>query len=531
MAKVKNVNKVKYNFDFRFNSIAGRTAVVLALLGVLYWMLKPVIEMPPQRDSGCFLYIGQNWLKGMVPYRDMWDHKGPLLYLLNAIGILINGFKGVLFLQILMTGAGLYFLFYTLQKFVNSVAALIIAFTGVFFLFFIHQSGNQTEQWAIGFQGITLFLYLGGKKETTVDKKKWLCIGIFMACSFLLRPNQIALWMVIAVFEVYNLVRRQQNGALFIRKFLLGLSGFLLPVTLFSLYFFSHNALDDMLDCLFRFNFIYTENANSDLINSVIAGFANIPSLWLVLVVTAVSPLLLFKNKGNYQYYVFGLMWWIFEILFSTMAGPGHLHYYIQWVLPVLFLFGISLYHLKQLNLSFQNLIYVQIFVSLIMSVSVFIKLKAAYAKQMSEVKTYQNEFRFREKVVDKVLEHTDEGDYVLEWGLVDGINFMSERPSPSRYFYPYALDTKGYTSSSRISEFLNDIKKNRPRLIIDASKMERFPQIDSINRDSFYRAKPHLKGLLPANINEFYSYVESNYNYIGNVGFMLLFKRKENNN
>ena len=44
----------------------------------------------PDRDSGVFLYTARQILSGDVPYRDIWDHKGPVLYFINVIGLLIE---------------------------------------------------------------------------------------------------------------------------------------------------------------------------------------------------------------------------------------------------------------------------------------------------------------------------------------------------------------------------------------------------------------------------------------------------------
>ena len=38
-----------------------------------------------QLDSIVFQQIGKEWLNGVLPYRDIWDLKGPLIFLLNAI--------------------------------------------------------------------------------------------------------------------------------------------------------------------------------------------------------------------------------------------------------------------------------------------------------------------------------------------------------------------------------------------------------------------------------------------------------------
>jgi hypothetical protein len=45
----------------------------------------------PSRDSGVFLYAGWRILSGELPYRDIWDHKPPLIYYLNALGLVVSG--------------------------------------------------------------------------------------------------------------------------------------------------------------------------------------------------------------------------------------------------------------------------------------------------------------------------------------------------------------------------------------------------------------------------------------------------------
>lgn len=52
MAKVKPVKSHKLKFDDSLNSLKFDVAIVLGFLVVCYWVMKPIIEMPPQRDSG-----------------------------------------------------------------------------------------------------------------------------------------------------------------------------------------------------------------------------------------------------------------------------------------------------------------------------------------------------------------------------------------------------------------------------------------------------------------------------------------------
>src|SRR5512134_3348825 len=42
------------------------------------------------RDSGVFLYVGWRLISGDIPYKDVWDHKPPLIYFVDALGLSIT---------------------------------------------------------------------------------------------------------------------------------------------------------------------------------------------------------------------------------------------------------------------------------------------------------------------------------------------------------------------------------------------------------------------------------------------------------
>ena len=52
-------------------------------------------------DANTYLTMGRGLLHGVVPYRDLFDHKGPLLYFVYALGALLSpsGFFGIYLLQ------------------------------------------------------------------------------------------------------------------------------------------------------------------------------------------------------------------------------------------------------------------------------------------------------------------------------------------------------------------------------------------------------------------------------------------------
>ena len=55
---------------------------------------------PPSEDAGVFFYGAQRILHGGLPYRDIWDHKPPGVYAIDAIGLALGGTAGVWAVQL-----------------------------------------------------------------------------------------------------------------------------------------------------------------------------------------------------------------------------------------------------------------------------------------------------------------------------------------------------------------------------------------------------------------------------------------------
>ena len=83
---------------------------------VLFLLALDSIISKPGGDSAIFIYVAQGILEGDIPYLDRWDHKGPLLYLLNLFGLLIHDTWGLWLVQgLFLLGASI-FAFLALRK-------------------------------------------------------------------------------------------------------------------------------------------------------------------------------------------------------------------------------------------------------------------------------------------------------------------------------------------------------------------------------------------------------------------------------
>lgn len=107
---------------------------ILFLVAVLMLPSNPVENLPGQ-DNGVFLYAGQRLLAGDTPYVDFWDHKGPLIFYVNALGLLLGAGSrwGVWLLEyvfLFFAAVGLYEIS-RLQKW-NTVSSSLVLLLGIF---------------------------------------------------------------------------------------------------------------------------------------------------------------------------------------------------------------------------------------------------------------------------------------------------------------------------------------------------------------------------------------------------------------
>jgi 4-amino-4-deoxy-L-arabinose transferase-like glycosyltransferase len=89
--------------------------------------ISPYFYPFPDRDSGVFAYIGRRILNGDLPYRDVWDHKPPLIFYLNALGLKIapDSLWGIWLLSVILLAVAIFCSLKLLSRLFNSEIALV----------------------------------------------------------------------------------------------------------------------------------------------------------------------------------------------------------------------------------------------------------------------------------------------------------------------------------------------------------------------------------------------------------------------
>lgn len=61
--------------------------LALAVVLSLDQWCSPLVGGVPTEDPGRYLTVAQGWMEGLMPYRDLFDHKGPLVYVFHLFAL------------------------------------------------------------------------------------------------------------------------------------------------------------------------------------------------------------------------------------------------------------------------------------------------------------------------------------------------------------------------------------------------------------------------------------------------------------
>lgn len=528
---------------------------VLVAMGItLMLSVAPSFRSVPGRDSGVFLYMASLVLEGKLPYRDVWDHKPPAIYYLDALGLALGGrtLWGVWAIQTLFVCAAILLGFALMRKALGVAPALFgsVAWLGTLGLLLIWD--NYPEEYALPLQFGSLYLFYEIGQLERPQHRAWpgtikkVFIGVSAATCFLLKPTLVGTQLTIVAVLTF---RRMSPGSRARRNDILGdlgaiCAGILLVLIPVTAYFYANGALEQAFDAVFSYGIVYSAAPSGDRLLSILSGLGGLPALsgtpalalisWIGICRQALSSYRHEKvvgrgsladgcngSKGsnstssNPAYRLLALLMLIdlpIELLLVAIPGRSYGYYYTA-CLPA---FGIlcavfarTLMEAVNARAPWIRAGCLCLFLPVLVGVPVLI-VSNRIVMPTSTAATRAQAARY-------IADHTSVGDQVLLWGDEPGLNFAAGRRSPSRFAYQYPLYTSGYGDESLVMEFLSDIKNSRPALIIDASASDRItPPIDVTAREQW---APMLVYDMPPQMSEVFHYINSHYQFVGSLG------------
>lgn len=283
-------------------------------------------------DCSFFLIIARGIICGKIPYIDLFDHKGPIFFWMEAIGYLFGGRTGVFVFQCILLICDLFIIDRITELFHADFSVGALSFVSVFFTLFQH--GNLTEEFCTPMILAALYYELKFLLSENEKHSPFMayCYGIILGLLAFIRLNNAIVPCALLLCIAIVLIQKKQWGNLLgnILCGILGLATVTFPV---CFYYYRHGALYDMLYGTFLHNLIYAKNNTH---YPIMSSFL----YYLVLYLPGICASIIFwtkwKTERNRVY---------ISLLFATVLTYGMLVYtnvYMHYFMLGLPLFVVS---------------------------------------------------------------------------------------------------------------------------------------------------------------------------------------------
>lgn len=407
-------------------------------------------------DSSVFKTVALMMNNGYMPYRDSFDHKGPLIFLINFFGMKISPYRGAWvfeFVALFVTFAVIYKI---ARLFCGRVFSCISVLASTHLLFDYYVGGNLVEEYAMPFLAVSLYIYLDYFINHKITRCRLVICGLGLGAICMLRPNMLSVWFVFSIAVLIDCIRKKDWGNIwcFVLFFLLGFCIIVLPIVI---WLACNHAFEAFIEDYIIFNFVYSA-AGKGMKWYAFFTFFKTKDL---LIVTIITIYLLCTQKNKFLYGIY-LVYIFCTVLLMGMAGRTAPHY--GMVLVPMFAFPIA----KLLSVfgSEPNAKSFKIVASLYILSTV---LPSWFGLMSNMMTIYQdrNEDHHSElvrSVCQVVMDNTSEEDHISVCGSWDIIYLMSNRMHATKYSYLFPV---GRMMPSIMDEYFEQLTEEQPKIIV----------------------------------------------------------------
>ena len=222
---------------------------------------SPLYPHYSNSDSSIFVLIGKGITEGKLCYVDLFDHKGPVLFFLEALGWKIGGRTGIWLLECAAMLLSELAILGICRQLKAKPWLPIVSSAVVLFYTFCH--GNLTEDYSLPliygsiYFAVKYFLSASDRHPVRYAYFYGICVGLI---AFIRINNALIIFALILGIMI-DLIRKQQLPNMF-ANLAAGLLGVVTIAAPICLYFYFHGSLYDMIYATFLYNLIYAEESS-----------------------------------------------------------------------------------------------------------------------------------------------------------------------------------------------------------------------------------------------------------------------------
>lgn len=320
-------------WSFLKKVFTGFIFVLVAVMFVLFFSVSttPLLSFSIEGDSATFQTIGKYWVQGKIPYIDLWDHKGPIIFFINALGYWMTDSKvGVCLIQVIALIITEFFAYKIYRSEFSKKYAIALTIVTVLALSLNYSEGNGTEEYALPLLMVSYYCMLrwcdAVQNKQMEHQPKWAILygACFSFCLLTRVTNAVGICIGVAFISI-NLVLQRKWRNLF-ENAVMFITGFLLVAFPFFAYFEANHCLDEMWYGTITYNMQYADHSGFQWKQTVkenlelLLGFSNCIGLLFT------GFVIIFLNKRQHAA---GVLWALIatSTLVLLASSNNYLHY------------------------------------------------------------------------------------------------------------------------------------------------------------------------------------------------------------
>lgn len=338
-------------------------------------------------DSSVYQYIGKQILEGKMPYRDIFDHKGPLIYLWHALGQFIHPLTGQYYLETIILFLALLFAFkLTNQHLKNNFLSFLIVILVFSTTPHIDTIGN-TENLSLIPIFYILYFYQTLQKKQKLPIKDYFLFGFTCQFLLLIKANYLIIPFCLTLQLLFYLIKNKKYQTLqnFIIFAFLGALN--LSIIVIS-WLYINDALLPFYKDYFLFNLEYsTLHTKQQLIIETFNTFIKLPGIIISFILILLLLINLKKYSKNQKNIIITLITTYLLTFISLITTGNPVTHYVFILYPITIILSAYLFMLipntsKKIpycSLSIKNSINILLIIASLISTTYTIKKSKHY--------------------------------------------------------------------------------------------------------------------------------------------------------
>ena len=484
---MKKFHLPAWNEKSKENLIALFAAAILAFFFLLNSPLHIWKLADTDVDSSVFKTVALMMDKGYMPYKDSFDHKGPLIYVLNYWGLKISYYRGVWLFEMMFMTITLFMLYKIARLRTKISSSLLVALTAMSMLFGYFGGGNFTEEYAMPFIAIAEFIFLDYLLNNHISWYRIAISGISMGAVCMLRPNMIAVWIVFCAAIFFQKMWKKEWKQLgqFVLWFLVGFSVTVIP---FIIWLSANGALQACIEDYILFNIRYS---------SAEGGTATLSAKWISFFTFASSTVyfmsfmcIAYHLKKNSFLNITYAIYMIIGLILVSMAGTTYSHYGMVLVPVVIYPLSLIMEDIEKLSNQ-------EIAVVIKMLITVYLMTAVIIPKSIGTIKnilpsylerdTEQFDVKMQE-LCETVSNLTSEDDAISVYGNMDFVYVKTHRKHATVYSYQYRI---GLVMPEIIDQYMQQLSDELPPVIVVQNGYKDDKILNFLNKNGYKMVWP----------------------------------------